>query len=92
MEPDKIVNLLNDLFKKDPSMVVSLLSATFPTNNEVLKDYDIKLSKNGYIEFGILSLLNKIIEHTGKRISFIYDVDINNTFVPKEFKLKNIKQ
>jgi len=90
MNADQIVQLLNDLFKKDPSMVVSLLSSTFPTNAEVLKDYDIKLSKNGYIEFGILSLLNKIIESSGKRIAFVYDIDINNTFIPKEFKLKDI--
>jgi len=90
MEPQTIVDLLNYLFKKDPSLVVSLLSSTFPTNNEVLKEFDVKLSKKGYIEFGVLSLLNKIIEKSGKRISFIYDIDINQTFVPKEFKLKDI--
>jgi len=48
MISDKILNILNDALEKDPTAMMSLLSATVPTNKKIAESYDIKIHK-GYI-------------------------------------------
>ena len=54
MNSQKILNILNDLYDKDPVSIMALISLTVPTCKEVLQDYDIKIHK-GYVEIGLLS-------------------------------------
>ncbi len=67
MNSQKILNILNDLYLKDPVSIMALVSLTVPTCKEVLQDYDVKIHK-GYVEIGLLSILNKIIEDEDKKI------------------------
>jgi len=87
MISDKILNILNDVLEKDPTAMMSLLSVTVPTNKKIVESYDIKIHK-GYIEFGLLSLLNKLIEEEGKKISFDYKIDAECIMHPSKFILK----
>jgi len=88
MISDKILNILNDALEKDPAAMMSLLSATVPTNKKIAESYDIKIHK-GYIEFGLLSLVNKLIEEEGKKISFDYKTDADYVMRPNKFVIKN---
>ena len=54
---------------------------------KIAESYDIKIHK-GYIEFGLLSLLNKLIEEEGKKISFDYKIDADCIMHPNKFILK----
>ena len=67
MDEVKVLNILNDLIEKDRNAMISILSQTYPTNKLVIEDYDVKLSKKGYIEMGLLTIINKIIESSGKK-------------------------
>jgi len=87
MISDKILNILNDALEKDATAMMSLISATVPTNKKIAESYDIKIHK-GYIEFGLLSLLNKLIEEEGKKISFDYKIDADCIMHPNKFILK----
>ncbi len=42
VDPQQIVNILNDLLKKDESGMVALLSLVVPTKLSVLEDYDVR--------------------------------------------------
>ena len=53
MNSQKILNILNDVYDKDPAAVMALVSLTVPTCKEVLQDYDVKIHK-GYVEIGLL--------------------------------------
>lgn len=64
----KTLKVLNDLTQKDNASMVALLSFLHPTNNKVLEDYDVRVEKKGYQTMGILTILNKTIEETGKKI------------------------
>ena len=59
MNSQKILNILNDLYDKDPVLIMALISLTVPTCKEVLQDYDIKIHK-GYVEIGLLSIIIEI--------------------------------
>jgi len=87
MNSDETVNILNDILEKDPSAMMALMSVTVPTNKKISESYDIKIHK-GYIEFGLLSILNKLIEKEGKRIALDYSTDADYTMQPKKFILK----
>ena len=45
------------------------------------------IANAGYIEFGLLSLINKIIEKENKKITFDYDISIEGEMRPKKFIL-----
>lgn len=87
MDSNETVNILNDILEKDPSAMMALMSVTIPTNKKISEAYDIKIHK-GYIEFGLLSILNKLIEKEGKRIALDYSTDADYTMRPKKFILK----
>ena len=89
MNSQKILNILNDLYDKDPASIMALVSLTVPTSKEVLQDYDIKIHK-GYVEIGLLSILNKIIEDEGKKIALSYSIDSNAVMQPEEFVIRDI--
>ena len=61
MNSQKILNILNDLYLKDPVSIMALVSLTVPTCKEVLQDYDVKIHK-GYVEIGLLSILIKSLK------------------------------
>ena len=86
MNSQKILNILNDALEKDPVAMMALISTTVPTNSNIASSYDIKIHK-GYIEFGLLSLINKMIEKENKKITFNYDVNIEGEMCPKKFIL-----
>lgn len=90
MKSEFILNILNDGLEKDPTAMLALISTTVPTNKKIAESYDIKIHK-GYIEFGLLSILNKIIEDEEKRIVLDYDVDNDCIMNPKKFIIKSIK-
>lgn len=89
MNSQKILNILNDLYDKDPVSIMALISLTVPTCKEVLQDYDIKIHK-GYVEIGLLSILNKIIEDEGKKIALSYSIDSNAVMQPEKFVIRDI--
>ena len=86
----KILDILNDIYAKDSAAMLALISATIPTNTKILQEYDVKIHK-GYIEFGLLSILNKIIEEEDKQISFSYLVNPDGVMQPDKFVLKKKK-
>ena len=86
MNSQKILNILNDALEKDPVAMMALISTSVPTNSNIASSYDIKIHK-GYIEFGLLSLINKMIEKENKKITFDYDVNIEGEMCPKKFIL-----
>jgi len=88
MNSQKILNILNDLYLKDPVSIMALVSLTVPTCKEVLQDYDVKIHK-GYVEIGLLSILNKIIEDEGKKIALSYSIDSNAVMQPEKFLLRD---
>ena len=89
MNSQKILNILNDLYDKDPVSIMALISLTVPTCKEVLQDYDIKIHK-GYVEIGLLSIINKIIEDEGKKIALSYSLDSNAVMQPEKFVVRDI--
>ena len=89
MSSQKILNILNDLYDKDSVSIMALISLTVPTCKEVLQDYDIKIHK-GYVEIGLLSILNKIIEDEGKKIALSYSIDSNAVMLPEKFVIRDI--
>ena len=72
-----IVDILNDLLEKDQSSMIALLSLVVPTTSKVLEDYDVRFGSraNDYPQLGLITILNKIIESSGKRIKFSYNCD-----------------
>ena len=72
-----IVDILNDLLEKDESSMVALLSLVVPTTSKVLEDYDVRFGSRSsdYPQLGLITILNKIIEDSGKRIKFKYNCD-----------------
>ena len=69
---DKIVSVLNDVLEKDPKVMIGLLSLLIPAKKELTLDYELRYSRNMnlscYGQFGILTLINKIIEDTNYKI------------------------
>ena len=90
MNSQKILNILNDLYLKDPVSIMALVSLTVPTCKEVLQDYDVKIHK-GYVEIGLLSIINKIIEDEDKKIALSYSIDSNAVMKPSKFVLRDKK-
>ena len=89
-----IEGILNDLLKKDESAMIALLSLTVPTTQAVLKDYDVRFGSRSsdYPQLGIITIINKIIEKSNKRIKFDYTCDpISMEMTPLRFKLIDIK-
>ena len=85
-----ILDILNDLLKKDQSSMVALLSVAVPTTKEVLEAYDVRFGSrvSDYPQLGLITILNKIIEGSGKKIKFKYDCDpITMEMRPNCFKL-----
>lgn len=72
---EKIINILNDLAEKDPEAIKSLLCVLPATNNKVLTDYDVKMQHHDYPTIGIITILNKVIEETGKKIKINYKIE-----------------
>lgn len=68
-----VINALNDLTHKDNASILALLSVLHPTNKCVLLDYDVKMQHHDYPTIGIITILNKIIEESGKKIVPIYN-------------------
>ena len=89
MNSQKILNILNDLYLKDPASIMALVSLTVPTCKEVLEDYDVKIHK-GYVEIGLLSILNKIIEDEDKKIALSYSIDSNAVMQTEKFVVRDI--
>ena len=86
--------ILNDLLKKDESAMIALLSLTVPTTYAVLKDYDVRFGSRSsdYPQLGLITIINKIIESSNKRIKFDYSCDpISMEMTPLKFKLIDIK-
>lgn len=83
----KIVDLLNDVMEKDPIAMMALISTTVPTNKKIAESYEIKIHK-GYMEFGLLSILNKFIEEEDKKVVLDYSVNVEGEMLPKKFILK----
>lgn len=73
MNPEKTIEVLNDLTHKDNASILALLSVLHPTNKCVLLDYDVKMQHHDYPTIGMLTILNKIIEESGKKIIPIYN-------------------
>ena len=69
-----IVDNLNDLLEKDQSSMIALLSLVVPTTSKVLEDYDVRFGSRAsdYPQLGLITILNKVIESSGKRIKFKY--------------------
>ena len=87
MTSEKILNILNDALEKDPVAMMALISTTVPTNTKIAASYDFKIHK-GYMEFGLLSIINKITEEENKKITFDYDVNVEGEMRPKKFIIK----
>ena len=78
-----------DLLEKDKSGMMALLSLTVPTTKAVLEDYDVRFGSRGgdYPQLGIITILNKIIEGSNKRIKFDYSCDpVSMEMTPHKFK------
>ena len=90
MSSEKILNILNDVYDKDPAAIMALVSLTVPTCKEILHDYDIKIHK-GYVEIGLPSIINKIIEDEGKKIALSYSIDSNAVMKPSKFVIRDKK-
>ena len=89
-----IEDILNDLLRKDESAMMALLSLTIPTTKEVLEDYDVRFGSRSsdYPQLGIITIINKIIEKSNKRIKFNYSCDpISMEMNPNSFELVDIK-
>ena len=74
--------------------MMALLSLTVPTTKEVLEDYDVRFGSRGgdYPQLGIITIINKIIEKSNKRIKFSYSCDpISMEMNPNRFELVDIK-
>lgn len=87
--------ILNDLLEKDQSAMIALLSLTVPTTKAVLEDYDVRFGSRSsdYPQLGIITILNKIIESSNKRIKFDYSCDpISMEMNPHKFKLVDINK
>jgi len=87
MKSENILNILNDILEKDPDAMMALISTTVPTNTKIAESYDVKIHK-GYMEFGLLSIINKITERENKKIIFDYDISIEGEMCPKKFIFK----
>jgi len=87
MKSENILNILNDILEKDPVAMMALISTTVPTNTKIAESYDVKIHK-GYMEFGLLSIINKITERENKKIIFDYDISIEGEMCPKKFIFK----
>lgn len=87
MKSENILNILNDILEKDPVAMMALISTTVPTNTKIAESYDVKIHK-GYMEFGLLSIINKITERENKKIIFDYDVSTDGEMRPKKFIFK----
>ena len=87
----QILDVLNDMLQKDSAAMIAMLSVTYPGNGTLIEDYDVKMSKGGYLEVGILTILNKIIEKSGKRVQLDYSIDNICQMVPNKFILVNKK-
>ena len=74
---EHIIEVLNDLLEKDESSMIALLSLVVPTTHKVLEDYDVRFGSRAsvYPQFGLITILNKIIEDSGKKIKFKYNCD-----------------
>ena len=86
--------ILNDLLQKDESAMIALLSLTVPTKESVLKDYDVRFGSRSsdYPQLGIITIINKIIEKSNKRIKFDYTCDpISMEMTPLKFKLVDLR-
>ena len=72
-----IIDILNDLLEKDQSSMIALLSLVVPTTSKVLEDYDVRFGSRSsdYPQLGLITILNKMIEDSGKRIKFKYNCD-----------------
>ena len=70
-----IIDILNDLLEKDQSSMIALLSLVVPTTSKVLEDYDVRFGSRSsdYPQLGLITILNKMIEDSGKRIKFKYN-------------------
>jgi hypothetical protein len=91
---DRILSILNEVYQKDPKSIIALVSLTVPTNYDILQSFKVRVQK-GYVEFGILSIINKLIEPEFKKIIFNYSVDYNGIMLPDEnepFEIVNIKR
>ena len=73
--------------EKDPIAMMALISTTVPTNKKIAESYEIKIHK-GYMEFGLLSILNKFIEEEDKKVVLDYSVNVEGEMLPKKFILK----
>lgn len=73
--------------EKDPTAMMALISTTVPTNKKIAESYEIKIHK-GYMEFGLLSILNKFIEEEDKKVVLDYSVNVEGEMLPKKFILK----
>ena len=85
-----IVDILNDLLEKDQSSMIALLSLVVPTTSKVLEDYDVRFGSRAsdYPQLGLITILNKVIESSGKRIKFKYICDpISMEMEPSCFSL-----
>lgn len=87
IDETRVLGILNDMLQKDPSAMLALLSMTYPGDAKLLEDYDVKISKKGYLEVGVLTLVNKIIENSGKRVQLEYSIDNICQLVPHKFIL-----
>jgi len=90
-DENQVLNVLNDMLKKDPSAMLALLSMTYPGDAKLIEDYDVKISKKGYLEVGVLTIVNKIIENSGKRVQLEYSIDNICQLIPREFILVDKK-
>jgi len=90
INPEKFVEVLNDLSSKDEKSVISFLCHLHPTNNLVLEDYDVKMRGYKYPTIGILSILNKILEGSGKKIKVEYHIEtFSGEFKVRKFELED---
>ena len=72
---DRILSILNEVYQKDPKSIIALVSLTIPTNHDILQSFKVRVQK-GYVEFGILSIINILIEPEYKKITFNYSIII----------------
>jgi len=94
VDEKEIEDILNDLLQKDEAAMIALLSLTVPTTKEVLEDYDVRFGSRSsdYPQLGLITIINKIIEKSNKRIKFNYSCDpISMEMNPNNFELVNIK-
>ncbi len=80
---DRLLTILNEVYQKDPKSIIALVSLTIPTNYDILQSFNVRVQK-GYVEFGIFSIINKLIESENKKIVFNYSIDYNGIMIPNE--------